>query len=149
MEWEPEAGDTPGTFVVTFDPPSFLVSSALAAVIPDQHQFVFYLNFEFPVPEERRVETARLITRANWGLLIGNFELDFDDGQLRFKSSVDFSNSDLTDALVSNAILAAMNAVEAFARAIGLVALSGHSAERALLEQRQSSGPDTPASAAT
>lgn len=38
------------------------------------------------VPEERRLEVSEFLTRANYGLADGNFELDFDDGEIRFKS---------------------------------------------------------------
>jgi len=32
---------------------------------------------------------AELLTRANYGMLIGNFELDLDDGEIRYKTSID------------------------------------------------------------
>lgn len=38
------------------------------------------------VPEQRRLEVSEFLTRANYGLADGNFELDFDDGEIRFKS---------------------------------------------------------------
>ena len=38
------------------------------------------------VPPERRLEVSEFLTRANHGLADGNFELDFDDGEVRFKS---------------------------------------------------------------
>jgi len=38
------------------------------------------------VPEERRRDVSEFLTRANYGLADGNFELDFDDGEIRFKS---------------------------------------------------------------
>jgi hypothetical protein len=38
------------------------------------------------VPEERRLDVSEFLTRANYGLADGNFELDFDDGEVRFKS---------------------------------------------------------------
>ena len=41
----------------------------------------------FPVkaPEEKRGAVAAFLTRANYGLILGSFELDFDDGEIRFK----------------------------------------------------------------
>jgi hypothetical protein len=38
------------------------------------------------VPDERRLDVSEFLTRANYGLADGNFELDFDDGEIRFKS---------------------------------------------------------------
>jgi hypothetical protein len=37
-------------------------------------------------PEQRRNEVAEFLTRANYGLAAGNFELDFADGEIRYKS---------------------------------------------------------------
>ncbi len=39
------------------------------------------------IPQNHRSRVSELITRANSGLILGNFELDFDDGTLRYKSS--------------------------------------------------------------
>jgi hypothetical protein len=39
------------------------------------------------IPEERRDAVALLLTRINYGLIVGNFELDLDDGEVRFKAS--------------------------------------------------------------
>lgn len=40
------------------------------------------------VPAERRAAVAELLTRINYGLILGNFELDLDDGEVRFKASL-------------------------------------------------------------
>ena len=62
------------------------------------------------VPEEQRIAVNEFITRANYGLTIGNFEMDFNDGELRYKTNV--SQNDLlrndTAALHSMEILMAI-----------------------------------------
>lgn len=55
----------------------------------DLGQVVFYSVAPVAVPAEKRLAIAEFITRANYGLVIGNFEMDFDDGELRYKSSID------------------------------------------------------------
>ena len=42
------------------------------------------------VPNHRLQEAAEFLHRANYGMFIGNFELDFRDGEVRYKVSVDF-----------------------------------------------------------
>lgn len=39
------------------------------------------------IPESKRQTVAEYLTRANYGLNIGNFELDMDDGEVRYKVS--------------------------------------------------------------
>jgi hypothetical protein len=62
----------------------------------------FYSYLEQPVPEEKRLVVAELLTRANSGIIIGNFELDFSDGQVRFKTSIDLSET--TDSLTQTQV---------------------------------------------
>jgi hypothetical protein len=66
----------------------------------EQDQFVFYSICPATVPEERRPVMAEFVTRANYGLIIGNFEMDYRDGELRYKTSVDVEGTELTDELM-------------------------------------------------
>src|SRR5688500_12466181 len=48
------------------------------------------------VPQEKQREVMEYLTRANYGLSIGNFEMDLRDGEIRYKSSVDMADGELT-----------------------------------------------------
>ena len=37
-------------------------------------------------------------------MVIGNFELDYSDGEIRFKSSLDVEDSELTEPMVRSAV---------------------------------------------
>ena len=63
-------------------------------------QFIFYSVSPFNVPPDKRPALAEYITRANYGLIIGNFELDIEDGELRYKTSLDVETADLTPGLI-------------------------------------------------
>src|SRR5262249_43271551 len=110
--WEPRQIRA-GVFEIDFGPPHLPVSTGLATIIRETGQFILYLNFGFFVSPEKRDEVLRVISRLNWNLIIGNFELDLADGHLRFKSSLDFDGTELQEHLVRNAVLGAMRAVEA------------------------------------
>lgn len=45
-----------------------------------------YTIFPIKIPEECRAAEAEYLSRANYGLWLGNFELDFEDGEIRYKS---------------------------------------------------------------
>lgn len=70
----------------------------------EQSQLVFYSIFPIRTPPDKRQLMAELITRANFGMVIGNFELDFNDGEVRYKSSVDFEGIGLMDKMLENLI---------------------------------------------
>src|SRR3954466_14252381 len=62
-------------------------------------QVVVHSVYPSGVPAERRAEVAMFLTRANYGLPIGNFEIDLDDGEVRFKTSIDVGAEPLSLAL--------------------------------------------------
>jgi hypothetical protein len=71
-----------------------------------QYQFLFYSVMPMKVPESKRMAVAELITRANYGLSLGNFELDLNDGEVRYKTSIDVQGSTLDMALIEHLVYA-------------------------------------------
>jgi hypothetical protein len=72
----------------------------------EQRQCVFYSVCPTNVPEHKRMAMAEFLTRANYGLIIGNFEMDFDDGEVRYKTSLDVEGDHLSPALVKSLVYA-------------------------------------------
>ena len=70
----------------------------------DDQQFLFYAICPIKAPDKKRAAVAEFITRANYGMVIGNFEMDYEDGEVRFKCSIDLEGSDLTEPLVRSAV---------------------------------------------
>ena len=68
----------------------------------DKQIVLLYGLIDGRVPESRLAEAAEFISRANFGLLVGNFEMDWADGEIRFKVSVDVEGGELTPTMVRN-----------------------------------------------
>ncbi|MGC9521979.1 MAG: YbjN domain-containing protein [Anaerolineae bacterium] len=83
-----------------------------AQIRVDLEQFLFYVIAPVKAPEEVRADVAEYITRANFGLRIGNFELDYRDGEVRYKSSLDFEGETLTPGLIKHAIYPAVHTMD-------------------------------------
>lgn len=66
----------------------------------DINQFIFLSVLEKKTPKAKRILMAEYLTRANFGLNIGNFEMDFDDGEIRYKTSIDIGNASLNTDLM-------------------------------------------------
>ncbi len=115
--WQPELTDAEGQLRVDFSG-KLPISEALAEVRIDYERFLFYLKFRERAPVRARKPVMEAVTRANFGLVIGNFELDLDSGALRFKASIDFTEAELTAVLVRDSIRSAMDAVERYAHAL-------------------------------
>lgn len=52
------------------------------------------------VPESRRLAVAEFLTRANYGMKFGVFEMDFGDGDVRFKMSTVLREGQLSPQMV-------------------------------------------------
>lgn len=83
-----------------------------AHVREELEQFVFYSVLPVNVPPPRRAAVAEFITRANSGMIIGNFEMDYSDGEVRYKTSVDVEGSSLTLPLVRQLVYANVSTVD-------------------------------------
>lgn len=79
---------------------------------------VFYLDFVEKVPKLQLSEVAEFIMRANDGILIGNFEMDYKQRVVRYKTSLDFQDDKLSRALVRNLVVAARDGAEAYAESL-------------------------------
>jgi hypothetical protein len=62
-----------------------------ARVREEQEQAIFYTIYPLRAPAERRAEVVEFVARVNYGLALGNLEVDVGDGEVRFKTSVDVS----------------------------------------------------------
>lgn len=54
----------------------------------DPARFAFYSVCPVIIPPARRVAVVEFLTRANYGGIIGNFEMNLDDGEVRYKTSL-------------------------------------------------------------
>nr|WP_246844490.1 YbjN domain-containing protein [Hydrocoleum sp. CS-953] len=71
-----------------------------------QQQFAFYSVCPINVPENKHQPIIEFITRANYGMIIGNFELDFTDGEIRYKTGIDVEGDRLSFALIKQIVYA-------------------------------------------
>jgi hypothetical protein len=69
-----------------------------------EQQVVFYSVLPIRVPVEKRQIAAEFITRANYGMVIGNFEMDYEDGEVRFKTSIDVEGYELMAPMIRQLI---------------------------------------------
>lgn len=85
-------------------------------------------------PESKRAEIAEYITRANHGMYIGNFELDYSDGEVRYKTSVDVEGHELAPALIKQLLRANMAMMDTYLPGLMKVLYTDITAEQAIAE---------------
>jgi hypothetical protein len=101
----------------------------------DSRDFLRLLGSYGPyVPVDRRQAVAEALSRINARTVIGNFELDFEDGEIRFRASVDVEEGILSEKMVGNMLAFTMNAMERFHDALMRIAFGDVDPELALVE---------------
>ncbi len=91
------------------------VSWRCFAVANDELE-VFKLLVQLPerVPGDQRAPMAEFITRANFGLNVGAFEMDMSDGELRFRVGVDLENTADCAPLLRQCLAAGLTTAERY-----------------------------------
>ncbi|MEG4633670.1 YbjN domain-containing protein [Microcoleus sp. AR_TQ3_B6] len=80
----------------------------------DQEQFIFYSVCPVNTPDSKRLAVAEFLTRANSGMIIGNFEMDFEDGEIRYKTSIDVEDDSLSSGLIKRLVYANVMMMDAY-----------------------------------
>ena len=57
------------------------------------------------VEEKYYNQVSEYLHRANYGLNNGNFEFDYEDGEIRYKTYVNFDGVELSDSIIEDSIL--------------------------------------------
>jgi hypothetical protein len=105
-----------------------------AQVVDAQNVVLLFSVCPLHVPPERRSEASLFLTHANHGLVAGNFELDFEDGEIRYKTVLQTQQGAIDRTTLRRAVRANGLAMETYLPGIGAV-ITGTSARAALARQ--------------
>ena len=83
------------------------------------------------IRQENIPHIADFINRANYGLPLGNFELDMNDGELNFKNSVEVTGGVLTKEMVDTLVKFSIECVNRYLPGLTAV-LEGKSPKEAI-----------------
>jgi hypothetical protein len=105
----------------------------IAIAYEERRSFVFYSSSPLPARAERRAVVAELIATANYHLELGNFELDPDSDDIRFRTSIQMPGHDLAPLPIANLIATNVATMDAHLPALQAVLDEGASVQEALL----------------
>jgi hypothetical protein len=92
-----------------------------AQVVDEQNLILLYSVCPLRVPAERRPEVSQFLTGANYGLAAGNFELDFEDGEIRYKTALHTYGDGLDANVLKKLVRSNGMAMETYLPGIGAV----------------------------
>jgi len=95
-------------------------------------QLLFYSMSPLNVPEDKRASVMEFLTRANYGLVLGNFEMDLNDGEVRYKTSINASADKLDADIMKPMLYANLMTLDRYLPGLMAVLHGGVSAEEAV-----------------
>jgi len=108
--------------------------TCIAQTREEQEQFIFYSSAPVNVPGDKFVLASEFLTRANWAMILGNFEMDYSDGEVRFKTSIDVEGGKLTETMVRNLVASNILMMDKYLPGLNKVIYGGISPEDAIKE---------------
>ena len=89
------------------------------------------------VPENKRLGVAEFLMRANWGLEIGKFTMNLEDGEVRCETYVNVKGHRLSLPLVKNVVYANILTMDRYLPGIYSVTWGSISTEEAIKQIEQ------------
>ena len=108
--------------------------AVIVKCIDEDQQFVVYSVCGNKPTEEKYTVMQEFLTRANFGLRIGNFELDLRDGEIRFKTSIQFAGEVQADLMIEQCLLINIMTMERYLPGILQVIFTDISPEQAIAQ---------------
>ena len=100
----------------------------------DKDLFTVYVVQDNNIPETKRLAVAEFIARANYGLNLGNFDMDMDDGELGYKVSIDVEKGALSTDMVGNMVGAGVTTMDKYYPGLMAVLFGNVSPAEAILQ---------------
>ncbi len=100
-EWNPEQVEEQGILRMDFEG-DHGKWTCLAFAHDENERVVFTSLLPVEVPEDKRQAVAEYLVRANFGMEIGCFDMDFSDGAVQFRTSIDIEGGELTPKMIQN-----------------------------------------------
>jgi hypothetical protein len=109
--WVETAGETRFFTLIPRKKGEFL---GISTVREEQNEYVFSTYYEVKVPESKRQKVAAFLKQINDGLTVGNFEMNMEDGEVCFKTSVAVTDPPLPPAEIDRFVQSSLSTAERY-----------------------------------
>lgn len=101
----------------------------------DETDFVRVIcHYGTRIPVDRRTAVMEALTRINWRMGIGSFDMDLTDGEVRFRVGTDVEDGLLSEKMVDNMLGFSLHSMDRFHEALMRVAFGDADPETAIVE---------------
>ena len=110
---------------------------SVAHVVEERGQFLFFSLFPTKVPSELRSQAAEFVTRVNYHLVVGGFDLDWSDEEIHYRTSIDLTDQNEVGSLVHHLVGCNLSTMDRFYRPLMSLLFGGKTATQAIEEENQ------------
>ncbi|HVJ47859.1 YbjN domain-containing protein [Desulfitobacterium sp.] len=103
-------------------------------IIVDEEQESLLCNthIKHKIPFPKRIEICNFMNRINYELANGNFEMDMDDGEIRFRTYLDLANTEPSQEQMMNLIWNGSQSFDTYYPGVEKIVHEEFSAEEAM-----------------
>lgn len=98
----------------------------------ERRQFLFHVLMGLNIPPPSRAAVAEFLTRVNYTLVTGNFEMNMDTGGVRYRAGLDVPDGEMRIELLRALIYASLHNMDLYFPGFLAVVHAGLSPEAAL-----------------
>lgn len=77
----------------------------IADLIEEENRLIFFTVCGANTPANKRQDMLQLLNDLNYKLFFGNFEMDLQDGEIRFRTSISFIHIELNQNFIEELIM--------------------------------------------
>lgn len=120
-------------FITGFDMGNVLGDTKVYIFL-EREYYLVYVVLNSSVEEKYNSNVGEFLHRANYGINNGNFEIDYRDGEVRYKTFVSFKNMKLSDEVIEESIMAALATVNRYGKGLIKTMLGEGTPENNIME---------------
>lgn len=113
QDWNYTYDEEKKVFISGINMGNILGNVRLSIIVIDNHYSV-YTIFNNMADKNSIANVAEYLHRANYGLRNGNFELDFNDGEVRYKVHVNCDGIDVSEQIIFESIFVGVSMIEKY-----------------------------------
>jgi hypothetical protein len=104
----------------------------IADLIHEENRLIFFSVCGANTPESKRNDMLQLLNALNYKLFFGNFEMDLENGEIRYRTSVSFKHIELNQNFIEEFIMSNIVTMDKSLPSLVGVMFGEISAEKAL-----------------
>ncbi len=133
LKYMPLAREEEGIFFLGING-QFSRFHCIADLKEDMKVFLFYAICSINISQDKIDLISKFLTKINYGRMIGNFELDMNDGEIRYKVSLNYEDIELTNTIIHNIVSTCIPSMDMITPVIGGLVYGNLTLEEAFIK---------------